>query len=113
MRSVKKPVPDDLMARYREFNSLRATAEHYDVSPDTVSRWVKEMRVQKDDNAKIIEEYYAKQTTTHRAMILKEGQVVSVLEVCEDYVKIRLPWMINHIKVPERILEKIPVREDD
>jgi len=105
----KIPIPFDLMQRYREFDSERKTADYYGVHKSTVSRWLKEIQLKDGDNARITEDHFIQQTRTHRAVNLRVGQIVSVVQICEDYVKIRVPWLVNHIKVSETILDKVPL----
>ena len=113
MKNQKLPIPDDLQERYRGLGSLRKTAKHYGTSHPVVIRWLKEIRVAVGDNAKITKDTFIQPTRTHKAISLRQGVTCNILEVCEDYVKIRLPYMLNHVNVPEDILEKIPVGEDE
>ena len=113
MVNERLSVPHDLLERYRELGSKRKTADHYGVTHPTVDKWLKEIAITAGDNARFRSHFLIQQTQTHKAINVNEGQVCSVLEICDNYVKVKLPYMINHVKVPEDILERIPVREEE
>jgi transposase-like protein len=45
LRSRPSRLPADLVERYEEERSLQALAEHYSVSPPTISRWLRSLGV--------------------------------------------------------------------